>query len=140
MTNEIITMVYPANILPIWESTAELLKPAIELNDTHSVEDVRKMALCGNTQLWIQWSDKVDAAVVTEFVNYPKGVWFRFWLAGARKGAEVLWEKFFDTLVAFAKANNCHGIEDCGRIGWNKYCPEQVKMIGTVRRMNFGNG
>lgn len=136
----IITMIYPANIEQAWLYLHPLLQPAVATSGTHDMEDVRKSLLGGQSQVWVQWKNSFDAAVVTEFITYPKGVWLRFWLAGAKKGAEINWQKFFDTLVAFAKDNKCNGIEDCGRTGWSKYCPKEVKQVGIVRRMPFING
>lgn len=129
-------MIYPSNIANIWPHAIPLLEPAIALSGTHNLEDVRKSLLCGNAQLWIQWNDKLEAAVVTEFINYPRGAWFRFWLAGALKDAQILWDKFFDILYNFAKENNCKGIEDCGRNGWSHYAPE-AKKISTLRRIEI---
>lgn len=127
-------MVYPANIESIWHQVMPLLAPAIALHNTHDIEDIRKSCIGGNSQLWIQWSDKVEAAVVTEFVSYPKGLWFRLWLVGALKDTKGLWGKFYDTLHDFAKSNNCKGIEDCGREGWVHYAP-QAKKIFNMRRV-----
>lgn len=132
-----ITMVYPANIMSIWDETSPLLEPAVSIAGTHSMEDIRKSLLGGLSQLWVQWNAGVEVAVITEFVPYPQGIWFRFWLAGARDGIKAEWERFFTILVDFAKSNSCAGVEDCGRIGWAKYCPEEAKTIGTVRRMPF---
>jgi len=130
---KIITMVYPTNIENVWKQSLPLLIPAINLHNTHSAEDVYKACMCGNAQLWIQWTDKVEAAVITEFVSYPKSLWFRLWLAGALKGSEILWDKFWETLSEFAKKNNCKGIEDCGREGWIHYAPKNTKTFSMRR-------
>lgn len=129
-----ITMVYPANIINVWPQVEMLLSPCIALHGTHNPEDVRKSILGGNSQLWIEWSDKTEAAVVTEFVPYPKGLWLRFWLAGALKDAKIQWNDFYKTLEEFAKNNNCKGIEDCGREGWSHYAP-QAKKVFSMRRI-----
>lgn len=134
-----ITMVYPININPIWPETAALLAPAVDISGTHDVEDVRRSLMGNQSQLWVQWNAGVDAAVVTEFINYPKGLWCRFWLAGAKKGVEIAWDKFFETLYKFARDNRCVGIEDCGRGGWDRYAP-QAKKISTLRRILIDYG
>lgn len=132
----VITVIYPSNITTIWPQVVPLLEPALAQTKTHTIEDIRKSILCGNAQLWVQWSDKVDAAVITEFKNYPQGTWFNFWLAGALKGAAVFWDKFFNTLYEFAKNNGCKGIEDCGRAGWDKYAP-QAEKVAIMRRIEI---
>lgn len=134
---KVITMIYPANIMTIWNQLPALLEPALAITKTHNIEDLRQSLLAGKSQLWIQWSNKVEAAVVTEFVGYPRGVWCRFWLAGALKDANIMWEKFFDVLWDFAKENKCAGIEDCGRGGWSRYAPQALK-IAVLRRIPIG--
>lgn len=114
----IITMVAPANILKVWPQISPLIAPALAISDTHETEDIRKQVLSGNAQAWVQWSDKVDCSVVTEFKNYPNGLWLNVWLSGALEGAKVLWDKFSDEVIEFAKANGCIGIEYTGRDGW----------------------
>lgn len=135
--NPTITMIYSTNIMSIWPHVYPLLEPAISIAETHNMEDLRKALLGGQAHLWVQWKDGVEAAVITEFINYPRGLWFRLWLAGAAKDVKVEWEDFFETLVKFGVDNKCAGIEDCGRSGWNKYCPDEVRNVGVVRRMPF---
>lgn len=137
----VITMIYPSNIAQLWPEVEPLLLEAVEHSGTHTAEDVYKSIMGGKSQLWVQWSGKVDAAVTTEFVDYPKGLWFRFWLAGALKGSEILWQKLFYALYDYAEKNNCVGIEDCGRDGWDKYIPEgyNVSKAASLRRIKIGN-
>lgn len=137
MDNTIIFMVEPKNVMGLWPMIDGLLAPAIAISCTHTTEDVRKGLMTNNAQLWVQWSkdaNTIDAAVVTEFINYPRGLWFRFWLAGAAHGANILWDEFYSKLYEFAKYNKCAGIEDCGRGGWNKYAPH-AKKIAQLRRI-----
>lgn len=115
-------MVFPANIEKVWPHVEPLLAPAIERFGTHSVDDMRKVLLSGNAQLWLQWANgEADAAGVTEFVNYPRGLWLRIWLMGARDGAKILWEEFKKHIMGFAYANHCAGIRHEGRKGWIKH-------------------
>ena len=137
MTEPVITMIYAHNVPQIWSNIEPILEPALSISETHTIEDIYKSIMSSKSQLWVQWSGKVDAAVVTEFIDYPRGLWFRFWLAGAVKDAEVLWKNFFDVLYNFAKKSGCVGIEDCGRDGWNHYAP-QAKKVTTLRRIKIG--
>lgn len=125
----LITMVFPANIAKLWPQVAPLLQPAIDLSGTHDAEDVRKKLIAGNAQLWVQWSEKVDAAAVTEFIDYPRGLWLRVWLAGAAiKGA---WAEFQRIIIEFASANQCVGVENWGRKGWERL-HSNLSQCGTV--------
>lgn len=136
-TEPVITMIYPANIPQVWSEVKPLLEPALAIAETHNAEDVYQSLMGGKSQLWVQWSGKIDSAVVTEFIAYPRGLWFRVWLAGALKGAESLWQKFYEILYSFAEQARCAGIEDCGRGGWDHYVP-QAKKVGVVRRIKIG--
>lgn len=140
MSETVITMIYSSNIPQIWQEVMPLLEEAVAHSGTHAIEDIYKSLMGGKSQLWVQWSGKVDAVVTTEFIDYPKGLWLRFWLAGALKGADILWQQFFDTLYDFAEKSKCVGIEDCGRTGWDKYIPEkyQARKICSLRRIWIG--
>ncbi len=130
-----ILMVHPINITPLWEQVKKLLEPALALAMTHDSESVRKSLMTGHAQLWVQWDNEVEAAVITEFKPYPLGLWLNLWLAGAKEKAHVLWQAFLEVIMEFAEAHKCVGIEDCGRVGWDRYCPVNVKKIGVMRRI-----
>lgn len=134
MTEPFITMVLPQNINGLWAEVAKMIEPALSLSMTHNIDDVYDCIMNNEAQLWIQWSGKVDAAVITEIIYYPRGQWCRIWLGGAVKNGKIPWKKFFDTLYGFAKKSGCVGIEDCGRQGWEKYVPTALK-VTTLRRL-----
>ena len=139
MSEPLVTMIYPMNIAPLWNQIRPILDPAIAISGTHNSEDVYHSLMGGKSQLWVQWDEKVEAAVVTEFISYPRGLWFRFWLAGAMKETKVFWQKFYNILYDYAKHNKCSGIEDCGRGGWDYYAPH-AKKIGILRRIEVNYG
>lgn len=116
----IITMVFPANIAAVWGQAEKLLTPAIEIVQTHYPENVRQSLMSGSAQLWVQWFEgNVEAALVTEFKDFPRGLWLNIWLFGAQpeKANEDEFEKH---IFKFADENGCVGITDIGRKGWKK--------------------
>lgn len=137
MTEPLITMVYPANVGKAWPFLYPILEPAVSRTPTHNMEDLRRAIMGGQAQLWVQWKDAFEAAVVTEFAPYPQGIWYRLWLAGAREGTNVDWKQFYAILRKFSYDNGCRGLMDCGRKGWDEYCPEEVKNMGIMRIMTF---
>lgn len=137
MNEPIITMVYPANISQIWQDAEALLEPTIALAATHTKEGVYSRILGGQAQLWVQWEDKVVAAVVTEFKSYELGLAFNIWLAGAAKDSVVIWDKFLEIFHNFAEINKCRWLENCGREGWGHYAKDAEK-IGVLRRIEIG--
>lgn len=133
MTEIPVTMLYPHNISPAWPHIEQVLKPAVELAGTHEMEDVRKDLVSGRAQLWVQWSDGCDAAVVTELVPYPKGLWLRVWLMGAKGEKDVEWNNFENAIIKFAYVNKCQNIELWGRNGWEKRYPQANKELVILR-------
>lgn len=114
-----ITLVYPMNVMGVWPGAAFLLTPAVDAMGTHDIEDIRKAVMAGMAQLWIQYTDKIEAALVTEFKAFPKGLWLNVWLMGA--GQEGYNEDAFEwNIFEFAKKNNCIGIMETGRKGWER--------------------
>lgn len=125
--------VAPDNITPLWPQVVPLLGKVLDRARTHDAEDVRRMLLVQTAQLWIQWNERVEAAVVTEFVTYPKGLFVRLWLAGALPQITVEWVALEDMIGGWAKANHCAGLELVGRMGWLRRFPKAA-FEGIVMR------
>jgi hypothetical protein len=116
--------VAPENVTLLWPIVSPMLAKAFRTTTTHDIEDVRKSLMVQSSHLWIQESDAVDGCLVTEFAAYPKGLWARIWLAGARPGAKLEWDRFKPMIIAWAAAHHCKGIECVGRLGWLRLFPE----------------
>lgn len=135
-------MLYPANISSTWPYVEPLIEPAVTRSGTHRMEDVRKVLLNGSAQLWLQWTDKVDAAVITEIINYPLGPIVRVWLGGSLDYGKANWQKLNDMIRDFGRANKCIAIECVGRDGWLKFFPDAKKHAVVMRAslMETSNG
>lgn len=104
---------------------------------THTDEDVRRALLAGQSQLWAQIEDDVVQAVaVTEFISYPRGVFVRVWIAGARDDTRMDTDAFYDLLTDWAQRHRCCGFEAIGRHGWLRKVP-QARVAGLVMRVVF---
>jgi len=121
------------NVLPLWPQWEPLLVRALRGSDTHTPMDVRRLVLGEMSHLWIQWSDRIEAFVITEFVNYPRGRWLRLWLAASAPDAELNGGAFEDMLVQWRDANDCRGFELLGRLGWMRRFPH-AKLEGVIMR------
>lgn len=127
----IITMVFPANLEKVWPLAAELLQPAVDKFGTHGIEDVRKAIMCGNAQLWIRWNaGRVEAALVSEFKNFPKGLWLNVWLFGTHPDFAADEQEFERHMIEYAKANGCMGMMHTGRQGWGR---RHAHLTGKMR-------
>jgi len=124
MADAKVFLVAIANVGGVWGQCAPILEQALKRERTHDIHDVLGSILTQRSQLWIIWTDRVEAAAVTEFVNYPKGIWLRAWLAGARKDAEVDWPKWREVVSDWALANGCKELEVVGRMGWLRVFPD----------------
>jgi len=124
-----------ANVTPLWPQLESILAPALALTSTHDPEDIRRALLGQAAHLWIQWNgEHVEAAVVSEFVHYPRGIWVRAWLAGARDDARMDDRGFHEALMAWCKMHGCIGFEAVGRHGWLRKFPD-AHAEGLVMRM-----
>lgn len=140
MTHEkTFAMLFPANIMSVWNEVEQLLRPTIDRAGTHTSEDVRKAVLNGSLHLWVQWNpvtSKIEAAAVTEMVPYPRELRLRVWLAGALQDGDADWQTLSGLIANFGKDNKCAALEVMGRKGWKGLFPE-AKENATLFRMQL---
>lgn len=138
MEKAFVTLVYAEHVNKAWPQASALLKPAVDRIMTHDIEDVRKMILAGKAQLWVQYNSEtkaIDAALVSEFENFPKGLFLNVWLYGVAKGKEALEAEFEQHMFNLADANQCVGIKHTGRKGWlqrHKHLPVYSESVVYV--------
>lgn len=111
------------NIMPLWPQLDPLIVSGLRTVATHDAEDVRRMLLGQACHLWIQWSDRVEAMVISEFTTYPKGLWLRLWLGAALPDAKMRPELFMSELEDWRVTNGCVEFEIIGRTGWGRLLP-----------------
>jgi Zn ribbon nucleic-acid-binding protein len=80
-----------------------------------------------------QAKPSVVSAAVSEFVDYPAGLFVRVWLAGAVPDRKMDMEAFVETLDRWRVANGCVDFEFIGRHGWLRVFP-WAKVAGLVMR------
>lgn len=126
----------PENVAILWPQVAELIQPAVDLVSTHTISDVHHAILSMRAQLWVEvHADKhVVAAVITEFVSYPVGLFVRAWVAGAHPKEPMDTDAMFEKIDHFRAINNAIGFEAIGRHGWLRKFPG-AKVEGLVMRM-----
>ena len=129
-----IMRVMPENVTALWPQVTPLLAPELAMTRTHTIEDVWRTIMSGAAHLWIQYSDHVEASIVTEFVNYPLGLSLRVWLAGASSETKLRRRAFREVVEQFAKLNKCEWLEACGRHGWLRVFPES-EYVGMLMRI-----
>lgn len=122
------------NVMPIWPALRPLILQELVVVPTHTEEDVRKAILSGSCHLWVQWSDHVEAMVLTDFVSYPQGLALRCWLGSSYRSDKMDWRKFRTAIMGWAQACGCRWVDACGRVGWLKRFAD-AKMAGVFMRV-----
>lgn len=128
-----IFLVSVENVLPLWPQWEPLVTRALRGIPTHEPADVRRAVLGEMAHLWAQWTERLEAFVVTEFVNYPRGRWLRLWLAASAPGTDFNSGAFEDALSQWRDVNGCRGFEIIGRMGWLRRFPT-AKFEGVIMR------
>ena len=129
-----ILRVMPENVTHLWPQLEQLFVDPIAQTDTHTLDDLRRMLMAMQSQLWVQLIEKrVVAAVVTEFVNYPKGLTLRVWLAGAIPERPMDKRAFVEVLDRWRLSNGCRDFELIGRHGWVRVFP-WARVAGLMMR------
>lgn len=84
--------------------------------------DVLQSLLLGTTRLWVSWNEaeqRVEAAVVTEVIQFPRVKEMRIWIVGGDNMKAWVYE-VRDMLEAFARDQECAVITGGMRRGWIK--------------------
>ena len=124
------------HIGPLWKQVEGHLKKPLEIDGyAYTAQDVLNSLINGKMQLWISWSrkkKKVEAAIVTEIVDYPQKRACRYFLAGG-DNMKSWFKKIKNEIEQWAKLNKCHRIELVGRKGWSRwlkdYTPKHIVLV-----------
>lgn len=83
-------------------------------------EDILRALLDAKARLWVAWNARentIDAAVVTETIDFPRKRELRIWLVGGRNMRG--WVKAAEKMLeAFARAEGCAFLTGAMRRGW----------------------
>jgi hypothetical protein len=117
MLTKVSTEVLPA----VWPQCYDLLKAPAERDGLFLIEDVWATLITGKASLFIEYEGSViKAAVVTEFVSFPRALLLRLWLMGATRGEEVDYAGLRALTEEWAKVNAANGLQIIGRSGWSR--------------------
>lgn len=129
-----VTQLAPQNIAALWSQIAPIIRPAVEQVSTHTVTDIYRAVMSMRAQLWVELrGTDVISAVVTEFIDYPAGLFVRCWLCGARSDTPMDGEMFLNHLDEWRQNSGAIGFEAIGRHGWMKRFPD-AKIEGLIMR------
>ena len=106
----------------MWPLTRPFLERALALDPVGRfwIEDVLIGLLDARLRLWISWDDEkreVEAAGVTEIIQYPHARELRIWLVGG-KNLRRCGRPFAELLEQFARDMGCDVMTGAMRRGW----------------------
>ena len=119
-----ISYVPPQDVGLIWKQIEPLLLKPLEIDGfAYMPKDIFDSILKKKMQLWISWNGKtnvVEAAIVTEIIDYPRLRSCRYFLAGGTN-MKSWFNPMKEQIELWAIQNNCQRIELVGRKGWVKW-------------------
>ena len=119
-----------------WDPPDDLKCPNCDHGELLSTADARGLVYRCSDCDFLQPAaphQQVVAAAVSEFVEYPAGLFVRVWLAGAIPDKKMEMEAFVETLDRWRIANGCVDFEWIGRHGWLRVFP-WAKVVGLMMR------
>lgn len=123
----------------LWKKVEpHLIKPLEIDGNAYTTKDIFDSLLQTKMQLWISWNKKekdVEAAIITEIIDYPQKRACRYFLAGGRN-MKNWFKPIKKEIENWAKHNNCNRIELVGRKGWVRWLKDyDPKHIVLVKEM-----
>ena len=119
-----ISYVPPKDVGLVWKQIEPLLLKPLEIDGlAYMPKDIFDSLLKKKMQLWISWNVKtnvVEAAIVTEIIDYPRLRSCRYFLAGGTN-MKSWFNTIKEQIEQWAKLNKCQRRELVGRKGWVKW-------------------
>lgn len=103
----------------IWPRARPFVVKALERDDSgrYEAEDILRLLISGDARLWVAWDDAVQAAIITQIIQYPRLRELRIWLVGG--GNMKSWvNEATELLEGFGRASGCALIAGGMRRGW----------------------
>ena len=106
------------DVWKVWPEVKTLIGPAVETMGTHGVEDVHKLIMDRDWQLWISRGKTIEAACITQINDLPKIKICRIVLvAGTNMDS---WLHFEEHIAEWAKSQGCKKLVGELRKGWQR--------------------
>ena len=112
--------VHPNHVASMWPLARDFIAAAMRLgyDQFYDETDIRRACIDGTAQLWLACAkDRVEAAVVSRIVTYPKRKVCQVPLIGGRRMRQ--WFPAMQAMIeTYARQNGCTHMEGAGRLGW----------------------
>lgn len=131
--NPSIFLLDPVNLTTVWRDVEqyiyEALTDGIPRND---LGDIYDKLLRGEMHLWMVYSDKLEAVVVTRFIDYPLAKALRIVIC-IGKGYNR-WVHLIQEIERWARQMDCGLIECVARPGWERVLHDYKKSHVILER------
>lgn len=122
----------PPFLMPeAWAHAAPLLAPAVELDEAHTLGDVRRMLDQGTAHLWLAGAQDVEVAAVCLLQQRPRKRIYTAWLCGG-EGLEAC-RAIDEAIKAYARCELCDEVVISGREGWLRVLDGYEKRLTVMR-------
>jgi hypothetical protein len=115
-----VAAVNAAHIVMLWPEVRPFIEDALRRDgsDRYLPDDVLLLLIEGKAALWIAWRGReIDAAIITQILQYPRCKDCRIWLIGGRNLRGWAY-KARDAIEQFARFNGCRYVSGGLRRGW----------------------
>ncbi len=111
-----------AHVEALWPQVKPFIVRVLDRDEVgrYRPVDVLRSILDGTTRLWVSWNPDekaVEAAVVTEIIQFPRVKELRIWIVGGNNMRAWVYE-MRDMIEAFARSEGCVVMVGGLRPGW----------------------
>lgn len=120
----------------VWPQVRHYIDAALKrgAGGRYELPDVLDALLRGKARLWASWdaeSQKFDAAIITETIQYPRLKELHLWLVGG-EGRRHWYDEAEAMITAFARADGCSVVASGGRRGWLRGLSDEWRETGAT--------
>tara|TARA_R100000234_G_scaffold116618_1_gene93928 strand:- start:2873 stop:3361 length:489 start_codon:yes stop_codon:yes gene_type:complete len=142
--NHIVTLVPHHYIGTIWNDVEKYLQKAVDRsNGRWSIESLKAALEQGQQELWVIFTEEdnnIIGTATTEFIYYPDSKRVAVQYLGGEDLPNWAWN-YLKKVEAWAKDNNCDGIECTARYGvWKWLGKSGWEKTYTIFEKRFNNG
>ncbi len=119
----------PKRVHEIWPHVKDSIFAAFERVDIGRFDELESDVLRGDALLWVVWSQKIEAAIVTQIILSQRS---KVCMVSALTGADrKRWLHLEKQIGDYAKTEGCRAMRMIGRKGWKRVLKDYAE-VGVV--------
>lgn len=122
-----------------WPHVEDFISRALKRDkyQRYLTEDVLRFLLEERVRLWVAWNEEtkaIDAAAVTEIIDYPRIRELRIWLIGGRN-MKTWWKQGLDAVEEWGRSMGCKVSSGHMRKGWARLGGYEITGVSMERAL-----